>query len=239
MTRVLLESAELQLTSRPDRAIMVVEGLDLRRARACANAAVREARRKMPKLSGRSASRLMPLWGKNYFGIRWLDSYVFFQDHGIRPFTMRSLEGKTIPMWVDDPTGDERAKNPKAKTRVTASGKQQVLIFRRVGMKGGSSPRTRIDPTTRLPHTVRQSASYPGAPGRIGRREAGAPLTTEGRQGGQIAKGNVGVRWRHPGLSPRLFINNAITLSAQWHGILPVRIYLCDERWRATLRGGA
>ena len=236
---MLLESAELQLTNRPDRAIMVVDGMRLRQARACAHAAVREARRKMPKLSGRAASRLLPLWGQGYFGIRWLDSYVFFQDHGIRPFTMNRLEGKTIPMWVDDHTGTERAKNPKAKTRITASGKQQVLIFRRVGRRSQATQRTRLDPATRLPRSVQTSASYPGAPGRIGKRQAASPLTTEGKQGGQVAAGNVGVKWRHPGLSPRLFINNAITLAAQWHGILPIRIYLCDERWRSALRGGA
>lgn len=236
MIDVLLESAELILTDRPDRAIMVVQDLHPRKARQCANAAVREAKRKMPKLSGRAASRLLPLWGRGFFGIRWLDPYVFFQDHGIRSFTMRNLEGKTVPMWIDDPTGKERAGNPKAKTRVSASGKQQVLIFRKVGRRGQTRPRTRLDPVTRLPRTVQVAASYPGAPGRIGRREASRPHTSEGKRGGQVAGGNVGVRWRHPGLSPRLFINNALTLSAQWHGIMPIRVYICDERWSTAMR---
>jgi hypothetical protein len=193
---VLLETAELRLAETPDRIIMVVPRLSPGRARACALAAVRECRRKMPKMSGASAARLQPLYGKGYFGIWWADSYVFFQDHGIRPFTMRSLAGKVIPMWIDDPTGQERAKNPKAKVRTTMSGKTQILIFRR----------------------------------------AASPFTRRGKLGGQIAKGNVGVRWRHPGIPPRLFLNNAVTLAAQWNGILPTRVYLADATWRSRLK---
>lgn len=234
---MLLETAELSLTNNPDRAIMVVKGLEPARARQCALAATREAKKKMPKLTGASSNRLQPVWGRGYFGVRWLDSYVWFQDHGIRAFTMNRLAGKVIPMWIDDPTGMERAKNPKAKTRITMSGKSQVLIFRKAAKQGARIQRTRIDPTTKIARIVSDvPASYPGAPGRINVRQAGTPLTTPGKRGGQIARGNVGVRWRHPGISPRLFINNSITLAAQWHGILPVRIYLCDNRWRASMR---
>jgi hypothetical protein len=235
---MLLETAEFALTKRPDRALMVITGLDPARARLCAMTAAYLCRRRMPKATGAAASRIQPLWDRGYFGIAWMDSYVWFQDHGIRAFTMRSLEGKTIPMWVDDPTGQERLKNPKAKTRVTMSGKTQVLIFRKVGRRDQALTRTKTDPRTKLPVTVAatKAPSYPGAPGRISRREAGAPLTREGRKGGQISRGNIGVRWRHPGLEPRLFINNSLTLSAQLHGIMPLRIYLADERWRAILR---
>ena len=206
---MLLEVPEMMLCETPDRIIMIVKGLSGKRARNIANAAVRECRRKMPKMSGASAARIQPIYGQGFFGIWWADSYVWFQDHGIRPFTMRSLEGKTIPMWIDDPTGQERSKNPKAKVRTTMSGKVQVLIFRK--------------------------ASNVGKPGRINVREAAKPHTRAGKQGGRIAKGNVGVKWRHPGLAPRLFLNNAITLAAQWNGILPVRVYLCDQGWRTQL----
>jgi hypothetical protein len=135
------------------------------------------------------------------------NSYVWFQEQGIRAFTMWSLKGKVIPMWVDDPTGTEREKNPKAQTRVTLSGKTQVLIFRR--------------------------ATNPGAPGRIAKREAPQPWTTAGRRPGAIARGNVGVKWSHPGLAPRKFLNHAVGAAARWGGIEPERIYAADRTWRA------
>lgn len=235
---MLLSTQEMKIAERPDRVIMYVPGLKPNKARDMANQAVREARRKMPKNTGYSASRLQPLYGKDFFGLRWADSYVWFQDHGIRPFTMNSLEGKTIPMWIDDPTGKERAKNPKAKVRVTMSGKTQVLIFRKAARKGQRITRYKKNPQTGQPMVVEdRPASYPGAPGRIARREAAAPMTTPGRVAGAIARGNVGVRWRHPGLEPRLFLNNAMTLACQWNGILPVRIYVADQNWRQFVHG--
>lgn len=203
----LVETQEMVISAHPDRIIMRVDGLSGPRARTLANAAVREARRVMPKLTGGSASRLFPLYGQGFFGIGFQDSYVWFQEQGIRPFTMYALAGKTIPMWVDDPTGAEREKNPKAKTRVTLSGKVQVLIFRK--------------------------ATEPGAPGRIGRRETSRPFTSQGKVAGAIAKGNVGVKWRHPGLAPRKFLNHAVSLAAQQGGIVPTRIYAADRTWRA------
>lgn len=204
---VLTETQEMTISAHPDRLIMLVEGLRGPRARLLANYAVLEARRVMPKLSGASSSRLFPLYGSGYFGVGWQDPYVWFQEQGIRAFTMWNLKGKTIPMWVDDPTGTEREKNPKAQTRVTVSGKVQVLIFRK--------------------------ATNPGAPGRISRRQAPQPWTTSGRRGGQIAKGNVGVKWRHPGLAPRKFLNHAVSSAARWGGIQPERIYAADRTWRA------
>jgi hypothetical protein len=203
----LVETQEMVISANPDRLIMRVEGLSGSRARTLANAAVREARRVMPKLSGHASSRLFPLYGAGYFGIGWQDSYVWFQEQGIRSFTMFALAGKTIPMWVDDPTGTEREKNPKAKTRMTLSGKVQVLIFRK--------------------------ATAPGAPGRIAKRETSRPFTSQGRVAGAIAKGNVGVKWRHPGLAPRRFLNHAVSLAAEQGGIAPRRIYAADRSWRA------
>jgi hypothetical protein len=232
---MLLETQEMRIAAEPDRIIMIVKGLSPNKARSAALSAVREARRKMPKMSGASAARLQPLYGKGYFGIWWADSYVFFQDHGIRPFTMRNLAGKTIPMWIDDPTGIERSKNPKAKVRTTVSGKTQVLIFRRAANIGQRITKYGKDRNGNRIVVSDKPASYPGAPGRIGSRETGKPFTREGKQGGQIARGNVGVRWRHPGIAPRLFLNNAVTLAAQWYGILPTRVYLCDRAWRQIL----
>lgn len=235
---MLTSTAEFSISDNPDRVIMFIPGLRPNRARAIANDAVREARKKMPKSTGYAASRLQPLYGKDFFGLRWLDSYVWFQDHGIRPFTMNNLAGKVIPMWVDDPTGAERQKNPKAKVRVTMSGKTQVLIFRKAANKGQRITKYKRNPVTGERQVVEdRPASYPGAPGRISRREAGPPNTTAGKVAGAIAKGNVGVRWRHPGLAPRLFLNNGMTLAAQWHGILPVRLYIADQNWRGRVHG--
>jgi hypothetical protein len=228
----LLESQEMVISPHPDRLIMMISGMSGPRARNMANTAVREARRVMPKLTGRAASRLSPLYGSGYFGVMWQDNYVWFQEQGIRPFTMFALAGKTIPMWVDDPAGTERQKNPKAQVRTTLSGKTQVLIFRRAAMPGERRTRRRkVADGTYEEYTV--PAGYPGAPGRIGRREAAQPHTTPGRRPGAIARGNIGVRWRHPGLSPRMFLNHAMTLAAERDGIVPTRIYAADRGWRS------
>lgn len=225
------EVAEFQLTTNPDRMIMIVPKLRGARARIIANDAVRQARRLMPKLTGRAASRMLPVYGEGYFGVMWVDAYVYFQENGIRPFTMFKLAGKTIPMWIDDPGGIERQRNPKARTRTTLSGKTQVLIFRRAAQMGQTKTvRTRVAGQW---ETRTVPMSYPGAPGRIGVREASRPWTTAGRTGGQVAQGNIGVRWRHPGLAPRKFLNRSMTLAAQRAGILPVRIYICDRNWRS------
>lgn len=212
---------------------MLVPGLKGRRARGLANSAVMLARQNAPKLTGRAASRILPVYGAGFFGIIFQDSYLWFQENGIRPFTMTALAGKTIPMWIDDPAGTLREQNPKAKTRITMSGKPQVLIFRRAARLGQMKTVTRKSKVSGEVSQVQTPASYPGAPGRIGARESGRPWTSLGRQGGQIARGNSGVRWRHPGLAPRKFLNHAITMAAQKGGILPVRIYAADRNWRS------
>lgn len=191
------------------------------------------ARRLMPKLTGRGAKKLQPLYGKGYYGIFFGEPYIWYQENGIRPFTMNKLAGKLIPMWIDDPTGQERVKNPKAKTRVTASGKVQVLIFRRAAKKGQYKTIMRRNKVTKKMEPTRVPMSWPGAPGRIGVREAARPMTRSGKIGGQIAKGNSGVRWRHPGLAPRKFLNSSLTLTSGMNGIQPTRIYVADARWRA------
>lgn len=167
--------------------------------------AVAVAQKNSPKLSGASSRSLEPIWGVGWFGVRWDPSTaLWYQERGTRPHTMRSLAGKTVPMWIDDPTGKERAKNPKAKIRTTASGKVQVLIFRKAAKLGQRVRRRRNGAMVEVP------ASYPGAPGRIVNRDAAAPWTARGRKGGQIRPGNVGVRWRHPGIERRGFVRFAI-----------------------------
>lgn len=232
-----IEVPEVHLVTHPDRMIMIEKGLSAGRARAAAREAVRQARRRMPKLSGASARTLQPIYGKGYFGIQWATQIVWYQDHGTQPFTMRSLAGKTIPMWIDDPTGQERRDNPKAKVRVTESGKVQILIFRRAARIGQRKKVYRRDPETGLKVLVSDKpASYPGAPGRISVREAAQPWTRAGKRAGAIAPGNGGVRWRHPGIKPRSFLNTSLTLAAQQNELLPERVYVADKGWRNYVR---
>lgn len=188
-----------------------------------ASSAVHYARERAPKLFGDMSRQLTPIWDEGHFGIRWTDPVTWYQEMGIRPFTMRSLEGKTIPMWIDDPTGEERSKNPKAKTRITPSGRFQILIFRKAAKRGARKNVKRriggIDQWVDVPQ------SYPGAPGRINRRVKGAPFTTSG--GGRIARGNVGVRWRHPGMASKFFMHEGLLLAAVELGLprgLPVEV---------------
>jgi hypothetical protein len=234
---VQVQVPEVHLVTHPDRMIMVEKGLSAARARSAAREAVRQARRRMPKMSGAAARGMQPLYGKGYFGISWSTDVVWYQDHGTKPFTMKSLAGKTIPMWIDDPTGKERRDNPKAKTRTTESGKIQVLIFRRAAQIGARKKVYKRDPKTGLKVLVSDSpAHYPGAPGRIGWREASAPWTRPGKRAGAIHPGNIGVWWRHPGLKPRSFLNTSMTLAAQKGGLLAERVYVADRGWRNSVR---
>ena len=225
---------EVRVADHPDRLIVVSADLTPARARAIANEAVRRARQLSPKITGGGARRLQPVYGKGVAGIRWADPYMFYIDHGTGPFTMRSLAGKTIPMWVEDPGGLIRAKNPKARVRHTVDGRTQVLIFRRAARIGQRIVKTKLDRSTGLRVVVSDApASYPGAPGRISRREAGAPWTTAGRVAGAIAAGNGGVRWRHPGITGRQFMNHSLTLATQRGGLVIDRVFLADATWRA------
>jgi hypothetical protein len=212
-------------TRAPDRAIMVIDGLSVADAKWLSSIAVIYARRHAPKLTGISASRIMPLYGREHFGLRWADDRVWFQNAGVNPFVMRSLAGKTIPMWIDDPTGTERQKNPNAKVRVTESQKIQVLIFRRVGRRGDKKTVTR-----RTGGQVQKievpNWNFPGAPGRITMREAAQPHTTPGRVGGRIAKGNIGLRWYFPGLSPRNFIQHGLVQACNAANVIPGPIHI-------------
>lgn len=195
----------------PDRLVMHISGLSEGDAEFLAGEAAAVCAKLAPKLTGNSAKNLVGVWAEGYFGVKWFDSYVWFQENGISPFTMRNLAGKTIPMWVNDPTGEESRKNPKAKTR-TLSGRKQILIFRKAAPIGSRKIVMRQGNAVDVPR------SYPGAPGRISRRHAAGEVYGGARIGGRIAQGNVGVRWRHPGLSRRGFIRRGLEVTAVYHG---------------------
>jgi hypothetical protein len=200
----------------PNAIYVKVKDLNVARAHHLAAEATKFARKSAPKATGAMAHRMTPWWGHGFFGIKFQDNYAWFQEHGIKPFTMNSLQGKTIPMWIKDPTGIERQKNPKAKTRISKSGITEVLIFRKVALKG-----TRKMVKTKGGGWKNVPASYPGAPGRIAYRQAASPFTTPGKVGGQIAPPhNVGVRWRHPGLTGRHFMMNGLRRAAAEQGVI-------------------
>jgi|tagenome__1003787_1003787.scaffolds.fasta_scaffold20951591_3 hypothetical protein len=223
---------ETRVSTYPDRMVILVEpGLE---TESLAQRAVYTAQLVMPKVTGYMVTTLRPISGDNFFGIYFPDRRIWFLEQGTRPFTMRSLAGKTIPMWINDPTGSERRANPKAKTRTTVDGRTQVLIFRRAAKHGARKTVSRRAPDGSL-RTVTVPASYPGAAGRIKRREAAQPLTTPSRVGGRIARGNVGVRWRHPGTSGRNFLNYAMTVTAWAEDLRPSSIYLADSASISTL----
>jgi hypothetical protein len=207
----------------PDRIVMEVPGLPAEDASDLAVLAVAFAYQNAPKSSGRSARRLTAVYGVGFFGIHWLDDYVWYQEQGTRAHTMRSLAGKTIPMWVDDPDGKVRRENPKAEVRDAGGGRMQVRIFRRAAKMGQRKQVRRLQ--RGVMQTVDVPASYPGAPGRIALRRAGGVDTVPGTRGGQIHPGNVGVRWRHPGLAPRGFIDHALRLAAREGGVAVGPIY--------------
>ena len=198
--------------------VYVSDGLDIDDAYEAALLAASKAQELSPKLSGSAARSITPIWGNGYFGLTWEAPYLWFQNAGVRPFLMRSLAGRVIPMWVDDPTGREAERNPKARRRVTESGREQVLIFRTAAPIGSRKVVKRKGPGGKY-IDVDVPRSYPGAAGRIANREAPAPWTTPGRLGGRIAQGNIGIRWYFPGLSPRYFLQESLRLAAVAVGV--------------------
>jgi hypothetical protein len=232
-----LAAPQLQFASGPpDRMIMVVQELEGDEARYIAIEAVAHARLLMPRVTGSTANRLTPVYGEGYFGIYFPDSWTWFMEHGTQPFTMRSLAGKTIPMWINDWDGSVRRKNPKAKVRTTEDGRVQVQIFRRAAKIGQRKIIKKLNRRTKQIESVSVPASYPGAPGRIARRVAPAPWTPGGQRGGQISAGNVGVRWRHPGTRAMQFMNTAMATAIFEAGFLIQPIYAADgASWEALL----
>lgn len=209
----------VQTTGIPDR-IMMRSPKTLGENRRMAQQAVRFGRTLVPKLSGRAAKGMTPYWSQGYFGIRWDQSYLWFQETGIRAFTMTKLAGKVIPMWIDDPTGKEARDNPKAKRR-TISGRRQILIFRKAAKIGQRKRVARRDGRGRILGYRSVPMSYPGAPGRISQRHP------SGRIAGKPPRAlpHVGVRWRHPGLEGRGMLQHAMLETAKANGLRATTCY--------------
>lgn len=216
---------EISYSNRPDRMIMTLDGdeIDETVTRDLASLAVEYAHDRMPKISGRLSMTLRPVFGPSYFGIYFPDRRVWFLEHGTNPFTMNSLAGKTIPMWVDDPDGSTAKKEgPKAERRVTFDGRRQTLIFRRVAKKGQRKMAYRKGVLRSVP------MSYPGAPGRIGNRLGS----------GRIGIPNVGVRWRHPGIEARRYLNESMEDASVSFGMTPGPVALVDAATFSTATRG-
>jgi len=197
----------------PDRLYVLIDGLPEHQAWDLSQQAVRIAQNLAPKLTGHSSQNLRTYFGAGFYGIRWLDPWTWYQEAGTKPRVMTNLAGKTIPMWIDDPTGKERSKSPSAKVRVTASGKTQVLIFRRAAKVGDrKTVKRKVRGTFQM---VDVPSSYPGAPGRITRRQV---VKYPGPSSGKIAVRNVGVRWFNPGITPKHFLHHAILTVAAVSG---------------------
>lgn len=206
----------------PNRIVMLVPGASIYLCRNLAVEAARQCRSYAPKLTVASSSAFNPVFGDGWFGVRWEHDYVWYQEMGTRPFTMRQLAGKTIPMWINDADGSERRKNPKAKVRSTVDGRMQVLVFRRAARIGQRKTVFRNEGGKMTPVSV--PASYPGAPGRIAvNRSQGilraGDVNPKAVNPGAIAPGNVGVRWRHPGLDSRRFLARGMITTCRKHGI--------------------
>ena len=228
---------EIQLCREPDRILVLTEPMIFAETAVLSESAVDAARKLMPKVTGSLAMGLRMMYGASFFGIYFPDRRVWFQEQGTRPFTMNRLAGNTVPMWVEDRDGSLRRDNPKIKVRTTVDGRTQVQIFRKAATRGA-----RKQVTKRMPgggtRVASVPASYPGAPGRIVKRQAAQPFTTPGTLGGQIAGGNVGVRWRHPGLTGRKFLNAALTQVVTDAAMDAYVVYLADEVTFYSLVGG-
>jgi hypothetical protein len=208
---------EVKLSENPDRIVMLTD-LEEADCENLAEQAVEAAKDRMPRVTGYMATTLQVLAGPGYFGIYFPDRKVWFMEQGTRPYTMRGLpRDRAIPMWVNDPDGstyrdEQRHQKKPVERRVTDDGRQQTLIFRRAAK---DKTRKQIVRDGRMISVPR---SYPGAPGRIASRTSV----------GQIATGNVGVRWRHPGIRARAFLNTAMGDVALDQGVEPAPVYLCD-----------
>ena len=181
--------------------------------------AVAQCKGMLPKISGALSMTLRPIFGESYFGIFFPDKKMWYLERGTNPFTMNSLAGKLIPMWVDDEDGDEAKQiGPKAKTRITVDGRRQTLIFRRAAKKGQRKMVMRKGVMRSVP------MSYPGAPGRISNRGGN----------GRIGSPNGGVRWRHPGITSRGYLNDSMLITALNFGMEPDDLLLVDAATFST-----
>lgn len=184
-----------------------------------------------PRLSGRGAAGIKPYWGVGWFGVRWDRPYLWYQEAGTGPHTMRNLAGKTIPMWIDDPTGAEARANPKAEKRRTENGRQQILIFRKAAKPGAVKKVAVRDRNGRLLRWRKVPAAYPGAPGRIARRSYDERRgTNSGKIAQLVPRPHVGVRWRHPGIVNREFMQHGLQQVAQMARLEDLTVYATHRR---------
>lgn len=217
----------------PRQAVMGVPNLHEDEAAFIAQRALVLARSYMPKVTGAAAATMTAISGPEWFGVEWVHDSVWFMESGTKPHTMRSLAGKTIPMWINDPDGKERTKNPKAATRTTEDGRNQTLIFRRAAKPGQRKSEWRMENGRLVIKNV--PASYPGAPGRIAvNRSQGliraGDVNPRSRFPGQIAQRNVGVRWRHPGLDAGRHLQRGLTDAATEFGLPTGKVRYLPER---------
>jgi hypothetical protein len=223
----MLTAPQLQMSPSPDMLIMVFRDLTEDDAQRMAYDALYRARARMPRVTGVTASRVRPVSGRRYFGLSF-PREAWYMERGTGPFTMRSLAGKVVPMWITDTDGSARRDNPKARVRSTEDGRTQVLIFRKAAKLGARKMVTRPSKYGGAPLTYTAPAAYPGAPGRINRRNPGAPWTPVGGRGGAIASGNTGVRWRHPGVRAMQTLNSALAEAAFDAGLIVEPVYAVD-----------
>lgn len=108
---------------------MYISGLTPGDARVLSEKAQFYAFRRAPKLSGISSKDIATISGMGYFGLKWKHEYIWLQNRGFNSFTMNT-KGKTIPLWIDDPTGTELKKNPKSQIRIMGT-RKQILIIRK------------------------------------------------------------------------------------------------------------
>ena len=209
----------------PRQAVLGVPGLSAEDAEDVAERAVALTRQYLPRATGAAAATVFPIFGPEWFGVEWQHDSIWFQELGTKPHTMRSLAGKTIPMWVKDRDFKLRTANPNIETRQREdTNETEVLIFRRVAKQGQRREEWKmIDGSLQM---VSKPMSYPGAPGRIAvNRSRGIMREGDTMYGssnpGRIAKGNVGVRWRHPGLEAGRFVMNGVVDAAEEYN-LPV-----------------
>jgi hypothetical protein len=222
----MLTAPQVQLTTNPSSMVMLVSGLGREDAIRLAEDARYRCRQRMPRVTGLTASRIEPIADRGWFGVAF-PAEAWFMERGTSPFTMRSLAGKTIPMWITDTDGSLRRSNPKARVRSTEDGRTQVLIFRRAAQMGSrkTTSKRRADGST---YRYSSPAAYPGAPGRINRRQPSAPWTPVGGRGGAVGAGNVGVRWRHPGVRAMQNINSALAEAAFDAGLIVQPVFAVD-----------
>lgn len=215
----------------PNRLYVLAPGYNRRQCEVLAKQAVAFVRAVTPKLSGRGAEGIKPYFGAGWFGISFDRSYLWYQEQGTSPFTMTKLAGKVIPMWIDDPLGNEARANPKAKRRITANGRRQILIFRKAAKLGARKRRAVRDPSGRLLRWRDVPASYPGAPGRIAQRAFhDVKGTSSGRIVRVIPRPHMGVRWRNPGVVGREFMQHGIQTVAQMAGLTDNTVYATYKR---------